>query len=195
MWPGQRGDTKGQPFHPNLRLRWFENISMATNGFTRFAFFFLLIASLLLNAFVFVIFWAVPSVMATLLNLRTAHAMHSPNKRDYLFALLFIPAELYMWVRLGHFARSWTKFASSSQTDNWALQAKAESGGGGNAHLLPFGIMLFCLATSVAIWAQLPTGAQSDVLLGGWTTLGVVTILQTAWMAVKLLKRHKGFKA
>ncbi|MDQ1168273.1 cellulose synthase/poly-beta-1,6-N-acetylglucosamine synthase-like glycosyltransferase [Microbacterium proteolyticum] len=21
MWPGQRGDTKGQPFHPNLRLR------------------------------------------------------------------------------------------------------------------------------------------------------------------------------
>lgn len=195
MWPGQRGDTKGQPFHPNLRLRWFENISMATNGFTRMVFFFLLITSLMLNAFVFVIFWAVPSIMATLLNLRIAHAMENPNRRDYLFALLFIPAELYMWVRLGHFARSWTKFASSSQTDNWALQARAESGGGGHAHLLPVGILIIALVSSVAIWAQFPTGVQSNVLLGGWTILGVVTILQTAWMATKLIRRYKGFKA
>ena len=27
MWPGQRGDTKGQPFHPNLRLRWAETLA------------------------------------------------------------------------------------------------------------------------------------------------------------------------
>ena len=27
FWPGQRGDNKGQPLHPNLR-RWYENISM-----------------------------------------------------------------------------------------------------------------------------------------------------------------------
>lgn len=195
MWPGQRGDTKGQPFHPNLRLRWFENISMATNGFTRMIFFFLLITSLMLNAFIFVILWLVPSIIATLLNLRTANAMHNANKRDYLFALLFVPAELYMWVRLGHFARSWTKFASSSQTDNWALQAKAESGGGGHAHLLPFGLLVLTLITSVAIWAQLPTGIQSNVLLVGWTVLGIITILQTAWMSTKLLRRYKGFKA
>jgi biofilm PGA synthesis N-glycosyltransferase PgaC len=195
MWPGQRGDTKGQPLHPNLRLRWFENISMATNGFTRLGFAFLLITSLMLNAFVFVVLWIVPTIMATLLNLRTAHAMHNANKRDYLFAALFIPAELYMWVRLGHFARSWTKFASSSQTDNWALQAKAESGGGGLAHFAPLAVVAVVLAGAVAIWAQLPTGMQSDVLLGGWTVLGIVTILQTAWMALKLLKRHKGFKA
>ncbi len=195
MWPGQRGDTKGQPLHPNLRLRWFENISMATNGFTRLVFLFLLISSLMLHAFVFVILWIVPTVMATLLNLRTAHAMQNANRRDYLFALLFFPAELYMWVRLGHFARSWTKFASSSQTDNWALQAKAESGGGGHAHLIPLAIVGIVLAGAVAIWAQLPTVMQSDVLLGGWTVLGVITVLQTVWMAIKLLKRHKGFKA
>jgi biofilm PGA synthesis N-glycosyltransferase PgaC len=195
MWPGQRGDTKGQPLHPNLRLRWFENISMATNGFTRLGFLFLLISSLMLHAFVFVWLWIVPTAMATLLNLRTAHAMHNANRRDYLFALLFFPAELYMWVRLGHFARSWTKFASSSQTDNWAAQAKAESGGGGLAHFFPIAVVAIVLAGAIAIWAQLPTAMQSDVLLGGWTVLGIVTVLQTAWMALKLLKRHKGFTA
>lgn len=195
MWPGQRGDTKGQPLHPNLRLRWFENISMATNGFTRLIFLFLLISSLMLNAFVFVILWIVPTVMATLLNLRTAHAMHNANKRDYLFAALFFPAEFYMWVRLGHFSRSWAKFASSSQTDNWALQAKAERGGGGYAHFIPLAVVAVVLSGAVAIWAQLPTRMQSDVLLGGWTVLGIITVLQTAWMALKLLKRHKGFKA
>ena len=38
MWPGQRGNTKGQPLHPNLRLRWFENVSMLVNVLTRVAF-------------------------------------------------------------------------------------------------------------------------------------------------------------
>ena len=46
MWPGQRGDTKGQPLHPNLRLRWFENVSMLINVTTRLAFLLLLAAAL-----------------------------------------------------------------------------------------------------------------------------------------------------
>jgi hypothetical protein len=100
-----------------------------------------------------------------------------------------------MWVRLGHFARSWTKFFTSSQSDNWALQAKAESGGGGPTHLTPIGVVIVVLATSVALWAQLPTSAQSEVLLVGWTVLGLITILQTSWMTLKVLKRYKGFKA
>lgn len=168
---------------------------MATNGLTRLIFFFLLVTSLMLHAFVFAVLWIVPTIVASLLNLRTAHAMANANKRDYLFAILFFPAEIYMWIRLGHFARSWAKFASSSQTDNWALQAKAESGSGGPAHLAPAGLALLTLITSVAVWAQFPTSVQSDVLLAGWTVLGIITILQTAMMVLKLMKRYKGYKA
>jgi biofilm PGA synthesis N-glycosyltransferase PgaC len=72
MWPGQRGDTKGQPFHPNLRLRWAENLGMATNIFTRIAFVLLLAASLSIGAFVFSPWWLIPPVVAVLLNLRIA---------------------------------------------------------------------------------------------------------------------------
>ncbi|MCD9196866.1 glycosyltransferase family 2 protein [Aeromicrobium wangtongii] len=193
MWPGQRGDTKGQPLHPNLRLRWFENFSMVINGCTRWMFFFLLISSLILNAFVFLAFWLVPTIVATLLNLRIAHSMESATRRDYLFALLWVPAELYMWIRLGHFARSWTKFFSSSQTDNWALQARAESGSGGWAYLSPIALVVITLSAAVAIWTQLSEDLQSTVLLAGWTSLGIITILQTAWLAIKLCRRYKGF--
>jgi biofilm PGA synthesis N-glycosyltransferase PgaC len=194
MWPGQRGDTRGQPLHPNLRLRWFENFSMVVNGFTRWAFFFLLISSLMLHAFVFVALWLAPTLVATVLNLRIAHSLESATRRDYLFALLWLPAELYMWIRLGHFARSWTKFFSSSQTDNWALQAKAESGSGGLAYLTPIAMVVITLSGAVAIWAQLSKSVQSSILLGGWTFLGIVTVLQTAWLAIKLCRRYKGFK-
>ncbi len=197
MWPGQRGDTKGQPLHPNLRLRWFENFSMIINGFTRFAFFFLLISSLILGAFVFSPLWLIPPLAAVVLNARIAHRMAYRNNRDYWFAIGLIPAEMYMWVRLGHFARSWTKFFLQSQTDNWALQARAESGGGGSiipAHLLPVIAMLATLSVCVVSWMQLPLGAQSDVLLVGWTTLGIVTILQTAWMLLKVMRPYRGFR-
>lgn len=193
LWPGQRGDTKGQPFHPNLRLRWFENFSMLSNGITRMLFFYLLTTSLMYQAFVFSPLWTVPPLVATILNVRIARAMHNRNRRDLLFAALIVPAEIYMWVRLGHFARSWAKFASSSQADNWTLQARAESGSGGHMYLAPLVIVLGVLATGVAVWAQLPDGAQSTVLLVGWTVLGVITIVQTAVMTAKALRRFKGF--
>ena len=50
MWPGQRGDTSGQPFHPNLRLRWLENWSMLFNLLVRIGFVLLLAASMSIGA-------------------------------------------------------------------------------------------------------------------------------------------------
>ena len=111
MWPGQRGDTKGQPFHPNLRLRWIENFSMAVNVTTRLLFIMMLFASLSISAFVFSPIWLIPPVVAVLLNLRIALAMQSRTWRDIVFALAIVPAEIYMWIRIGHFVRAWTKFA------------------------------------------------------------------------------------
>ena len=77
MWPGQRGDTKGQPLHPNLRIRWFENFGMLTNLFVRIAFVLLLAGSLSLNAFVFSPVWLIPIGMAVRSEsperLRTVH--------------------------------------------------------------------------------------------------------------------------
>ncbi|MDP9824225.1 glycosyltransferase family 2 protein [Nocardioides massiliensis] len=194
MWPGQRGDTKGQPFHPNLRLRWFEQASMVTNLLTRTLFFMLLGGSLSISAFVFNPLWLIPPTVATILNYRVAKSMHYANKRDYAFAL-FIPfAEAYMWIRLGHFVRSWAKFASRTQTDNWAAQAKAERGAG-NSHWTPVIVLVVFLGVMAAVWTQLSITTKSDILAVGWPILGAITIAQTAWMMLKILRRYKGFKA
>ena len=64
MWPGQRGDIKGQPLHPNLRLRWYENISMLFNITARMGFLLLLAAALSIHAFVFNPIWLIPPAVA-----------------------------------------------------------------------------------------------------------------------------------
>lgn len=194
MWPGQRGDTRGQPLHPNLRLRWFEHASMVLNMATRIGFLLLLLGSLSISAFVFRAWWLVPPLVAQVLNFRVARSMAFANRRDYVFALAFAPAEIYMWIRMGHFVRAWLKFFSRTQTDNWAAQAKAERGKG-TAYLYPFLALLVFLAAAAAIWLQLPIGLRSDVLSVCWPVLGVLTVLQTAWMALKALRRYRGYKA
>jgi biofilm PGA synthesis N-glycosyltransferase PgaC len=194
MWPGQRGDTKGQPFHPNLRLRWFEHMSMVINITTRFLFIMLLAGSLNIHAFVFSPWWLIPPLAAVWLNFRVARSMEFANRRDYLFALLIFPAEIYMVIRMGHFVRAWLKFFSRQQTDNWAAQAKAERGKG-VAWMYPFLGALFILVIAGAVWVQLPIGLRSDVLAVCWPILGVITVLQTAWMTIKAMRRYRGFKA
>jgi poly-beta-1,6-N-acetyl-D-glucosamine synthase len=194
MWPGQRGDTKGQPLHPNLRLRWFEHMSMVINIVTRFMFLLLLAGSISISAFEFSAWWLIPPAAAILLNFRVARSMEFANQRDYLFAVLLFPAELYMWIRMGHFVRAWLKFFSRQQTDNWAAQAKAERGKG-VAWMYPFLALLIAFGAASAIWLQLPISLQSDLLAVGWPILGVITVLQTAWMMIKAMRRYRGFKA
>ena len=194
MWPGQRGDTKGQPFHPNLRLRWFEHMSMIVNITTRFMFVLLLAGSLNIHAFIFSPWWLIPPFAAIWLNFRVARSMEFVNRRDYMFATLIVPAETYMVIRMGHFVRAWLKFFSRQQTDNWAAQAKAERGKG-IAWLYPFVAAFGIFIVAGAVWIQLPIGLRSDILAVCWPVLGVITVLQTAWMIIKSMKRYRGFKA
>ena len=194
MWPGQRGDTKGQPFHPNLRLRWFENFGMLTNLFVRVAFLILLAGSLSISAFVFSPLWLVPPLVAILLNLRMAMSIKDRNRRDILFALLVFPAEAFMWIRLGHFMRSWSRFLSKKKVDNWAMQAKAESGGGSIGHWMPMLILAAVLLAMAVVWNLIGPVAQSSILWIGWPIVGVVTVLQTLLMFSKLVRRQNGYQ-
>lgn len=193
MWPGQRGDTKGQPFHPNLRLRWFENLSMLVNAFTRILFLLLLVASLSIDAFVFSPIWLLPPVVAILLNVRTAMSMKNRNWKDIVFAAGIVPAEAYMWVRLGHFFRAWSKFLSHKQVDNWAEQAKAERGSG-NAWLTPLIAAVIIVGALVFTWFQLAVVVQSTILWIGWPILGAITAFQTFTMFLKLIRRQRGYR-
>ncbi|WAP50421.1 glycosyltransferase family 2 protein [Arthrobacter sp. ATA002] len=193
MWPGQRSNTAGQPFHPNLRLRWSENVSMLFNIVTRISFIILLCASLSIDAYVFYPVWLIPPLVAVVLNLRIALSVSKRSPRDIAFALLAVPAEIYLWLRMGHFVRAWAKFFTSHQTDNWAAQARAERGAG-YAYLMPAVVAVIIGAGLVYAWAQLPVQLQSDILAIGWPVLYITTMVQTAFMLRKALRRHRGFR-
>ena len=194
MWPGQRGDTSGQPFHPNLRLRWLENWSMLFNLAVRIGFVLLLAGSLSIGAFVFSPWWLLPPMVAILLNLRTALSMHDRSAKDVAFALLFLPGELYMWLKLGHFIRSWAKFLSRQEVDNWGAQAAAERGKANNAYLQPVLYLAVFFGLLTLTWTQLPLLVKEIALWFAWPTLAVLAGMQTLGMAFKLLRRQKGYR-
>lgn len=192
MWPGQRGDTKGQPFHPNLRLRWYENISMLWNIITRTGFLLLLGASLSIHAFVFSPFWLIPTGIAILLNTRLAVSMHDKSALDILYAFLFIPSEIYMWIRMGHFLSAWVQFFTRVERDNWAAQAHAEQGRG-SAYMFPAIVALTVFGVLAYTWTQMQINVQGTVLAIGWPSLYLITVLQTLFMFRKLFRRQRGF--
>ncbi len=192
FWPGQRGDSKGQPLHPNLRLRWFENISMLFNIGTRMAFVLLLAASLSIHAFVFNPIWLLPPVVAAGLNLRLACSMHDKSASDLLYAALFFPAEFYLWVGMGHFLTAWTQFFARTEKDNWAAQAAAEKGRG-SSYVFPAIVVVTTLVVLTIAWQHLSVGVQSATLSVGWPVLYLITVLQTLFMLRKLIRRHRRF--
>jgi len=192
LWPGQRGDNKGQPLHPNLRLRWYENISMLFNITARMGFLLLLAAALSIHAFVFNPIWLIPPAVAMLLNLRIAAAMHDKSAVDIFYALFALPAELYMWVRMGHFVSAWVQFFARVEKDNWAAQAQAERGRG-SAYVMPALCAAATFAVLIFAWTQQGSGVQSAILSIGWPVLYLVTVLQTVFMVKKLVRRQRGF--
>ncbi|MGR6964898.1 glycosyltransferase family 2 protein [Geodermatophilus sp. URMC 61] len=192
LWPGQRGDNKGQPLHPNLRLRWYENVSMLFNISTRMAFLLLLAAALSIDAFVFNPVWLIPPAVATLLNLRIAASMHDKSASDIFYALLVAPAELYMWIRMGHFVTAWAQFFARVEKDNWAAQAAAERGRG-SAYVMPAVCAVAAFVVLIFAWSQQSIGIQSAILSIGWPVLYLITVLQTLFMVKKLVRRQHGF--
>jgi biofilm PGA synthesis N-glycosyltransferase PgaC len=192
LWPGQRGDSKGQPLHPNLRLRWYENVSMVFNIGARMGFLLLLAAALSIGAFVFNPVWLIPPAVAMLLNLRIALSMHDKSAVDIFYALLVAPAELYMWVRMGHFVTAWVQFFARVEKDNWAAQAAAERGRG-SAYVMPAVCALATFLVLIYAWSQQSIGVQSAILSIGWPVLYLLTVLQTVFMVKKLVRRQRGF--
>ena len=81
-------------------------------------------------------------------------------------------------------------FGLSLSALHWIVGVSAEA----LAVLVPAIIALVVMAVLVVVWFQLAVVVQSTILWIGWPILGVITILQTLGMFVKLLRRHRGYK-
>jgi hypothetical protein len=165
---------------------------MVFNIGARMGFLLLLAAALSIDAFVFNPVWLIPPAVATLLNLRIALSMHDKSASDILYAVLVAPAELYMFVRMGHFVTAWVQFFARVEKDNWAAQAAAERGRG-SAYVMPAVCAAATFVVLIAAWSQQSIGVQSAILSIGWPVLYLLTVLQTIFMLKKLVRRQRGF--
>lgn len=184
-----------QPLHPNLRLRWRENLAMLTNLGTRVLFGLLAAAALSIHAFEFAWWWSLPPVVSVLVNLRLARSIRGYTWQDVAYALLLIPGETYMVMRGLHFLKAWAQVLGKQEHDNWAAQARAESGGSMSTRwILPFVGVVATVAALAFAWAHLNVALQSGILAAGWVALAVLTIMQTLAMVKKLLRNQRGFR-
>ncbi len=183
------------PLHPNLRLRWRENIGMFTNLASRIMFVLLLAGAISVGSFVFAWWWLIPPVVSVLLSVRIAMTMKDHTWKDMAYAVLFIPAEIYIAIRGVHFVQAWHQILGRQEHDNWAAQANAENGTGQTGKWI-----LGVLAVAAVLWAigygwlNLSADWQSGILSTGWVLLAVLTILQTVNMLGKLTRRHQGYR-
>jgi len=176
---------------------------MFANFTVRALFALMLAASLMVHQFVWSPVWLIPIIISVALNLKVAWRTPDRTAGDLIYALLIIPAELWMLTRMYSTITSWLNIWFGARRDGWAAQAAAENGkgsSGATGKLIGklFGYTaLFAAATATATWwwtTQAGTDIQERVLTTGWSVLTVLTITMTTFSLIKLLKPTRGYK-
>jgi cellulose synthase/poly-beta-1,6-N-acetylglucosamine synthase-like glycosyltransferase len=172
---------------------WRQQLSLLSNGLTRLLFAFMLTAALMVHQFVWSWIWAIPPVLAALLNLRQAMSVPNRTAGDVITAAFLIPVELYLVARVACATASWATVLSGIKRDGWANQARAEAGHGSGAAKFLGVVLLACLASGGAVYAWLHATIwfQRVSLTTGWYLLATVTAVQTIAMLWRIIRRNK----
>src|ERR1700712_2229241 len=185
----------------NTMIPWRQQFNMFSNGIVRILFVVLLMLSLSVHQFVWSPIWFLPILVGIALNFKVAGRAPARPPADLLYAILVIPAEMWMISRMWSTLVSWLNIWFGARRDGWAAQAAAESGKGtANTKLISklLGTAL-ALATIVAIgmwaWIDIATPAlQRTVLTTGWAIASVMTIILPGFALIKLFKPTRGYK-
>ena len=172
---------------------WRQQLSLFSNGLTRLLFAFMLTAALMVHQFVWSWIWAIPPAVAVLLNLRQAMIVPNRTAGDIVAAATLIPVELYLMFRVACATASWANVLSGIKQDAWARQARAEAGQSNGAAKILGVVVLVALVSGLAVfgWLHASIWFQRASLTAGWYVLATATVLQTASMLWRIVRRNK----
>jgi cellulose synthase/poly-beta-1,6-N-acetylglucosamine synthase-like glycosyltransferase len=173
---------------------WRQQLSLLSNGLTRLLFAFMLTASLMVHQYVWAWFWAIPPAVSVLLNLRQSLLVPNRTAADVISSALLVPVELYLMFRVACATASWATVLSGIKRDAWASQARAEAGQGSSGAAKVLGVALLAALVSVAAvygWLHASVWFQRVSLTSGWYLLAAATLVQTAGMLWRIVRRNK----
>ncbi len=173
----------------NTLYPWLRQLKMALDLAVRLMFIIMLTVSIALHSFVWSWVWLIPPVLSILLNLKVMFKMPKHTVGDFLFAVLYFPAELYLWFRLAGFVASWGASLLGMKKDNWAGQMAAETGaaGAGSAGVMVLGGLLVLTIGMIISTSLMPPDVSSRIVAVCWTAMRTLTIILSIQMAIKLL--------
>jgi glycosyltransferase involved in cell wall biosynthesis len=175
---------------------WRQQLSLFSNGITRAVFLFLLSASLIVHQYVWSWWWAVPPAVAALLNLKLAWRVPNRTTADLVSAVLLVPVEIYLIVRVACATASWANVLAGIKRDGWASQARAEQGGSNGPAKMLFAVLVVAVLAAAAVlgWTHAPLFAQQRTLIVGWGALALITVLQVLIMVVRIFRPNRGLR-
>ena len=175
---------------------WRQQLSLFSNGLTRIVFLFLLTAALLVHQYVWSWYWAIPPAVAALLNLKLAWRVPNRTTADLVAAVLLVPVEIYLIVRIACATASWVNVLAGIKRDGWASQARAEQGASNGPVKVLGALMLVATlaAGAVLAWTHVPLFVQQRTLTVGWGVLAVITALQTLIMVGRIFRPSRGLR-
>jgi cellulose synthase/poly-beta-1,6-N-acetylglucosamine synthase-like glycosyltransferase len=184
----------------NTLIPWKQQFSMLANGLVRLLFLILLVLSLTVHQFVWSPIWLIPIAIGVALNLKVAWRVPDRRPADLLYAMLVVPAELWLLSRIWSTCVSWLNIWFGARRDGWAAQAAAESGKGGGADVigkLLATIIIGALVITAGTWWWIEKAGpevQRTVLTTGWSVFTVMTLVLTGFALIKLLKPTRGYR-
>ncbi|HEY2578593.1 MAG TPA: glycosyltransferase family 2 protein [Streptosporangiaceae bacterium] len=175
---------------------WRQQLSLLSNGLTRLGFLFMLTAALMVHQYVWSWWWAAPPAIAALLNFKIAWRVPNRTASDLLTAMLLVPVEIYLVVRVACATASWVNVLAGIKRDGWAHQARAEQGRSSGPGKMLGALLLVALLAggAVAGWTRCPLFIQQRTLTVGWGVLAAVTALQTFIMIIRIFRPSRGLR-
>jgi hypothetical protein len=184
----------------NTVIPWKQQFQMLSNGLVRLLFAIMLLLALTVHQFVWSPIWLIPIAIGVALNVKVAWRVPDRTPADLVYALLVIPAELWLLSRIWSTTVSWLNIWFGARRDGWAAQAAAESGKGGGSDLigkLMAAVLIGGAAIAAGTWWWIEkAGAevQQQVLTTGWSVITVMTLVLTGFALLKLLKPTRGYR-
>lgn len=191
-WQDGQLEDMVREFHPLIDRRlWLNQLVLGWNLLLRLLFWSMLITSISLHEFVWSPIWLIPIGLAILQSLLVAAKIPEKRFGEIVYALAFIPGEIYYVRVLSVWLDSVILEILNVKRDGWHDQAKAEAGTKRTAISAWVIMILAVLLPVVALFAlhgYMPIDTFSLLMNILWSIVVAMTVISTVGMAITILR-------